>query len=707
MPERAGNILWPGLVSPISATYTCSHGISPGCAVVTCNPQDASRLASSGDLVLADGVCTIRIPRCKLQQIRAVWNESGTVWVLEIVDRRWMWRDCGGILEGVYNVPDAAGDVTRPPPDSEPVLRPKTIYIPWTQRTPRQLAELCLRALGEQRFAINLPEIIYPLPAIDWDHVSPAQALSSLVEAYGYRIVYRLDTDSVLITPAGVGADLPDGSIKKESPSIKGHARPDSITLVGAPVVFQGQFYLEAVGEEWDGSIRPIEELSYAPEEQAQRHLVRVEPSNVTAGDVFTCEIGGIECTFTATASTVANVCTGLAAAINLQFGLHDVTATDNTTHITLTGNARGDGFAVVTDATNASILEWEITQVGKLLGRRWCNEFGPFYDVQETDRLTYAEAKALADKSVYKWYRCVNRDSSGIDGVPHQVPGRFSLKRIQQAVLLQEMVEQIQPPRSDQMVMGPDGQDRAATFYDGLFRRKPAKCYGVYTQPFGGGMVYEYAPDETLPEQEVLVPFSLVPERWLVQFSDYVRIYSPITDQTRPGEIVLQTGYQVRDPDTNQVERLVLQVQTSGPRLGTPTLVIRQEDVELFVVGGYDGATHTLVSHLSNADEAFARARYYLGQQLARLGAIAGLEREYNGLMPIWCDGSIQQVTWRIDLTSGAETQASKDSEHNLYVPTYPERLRAEYLWPLSRGNKQPDPRPKVPDHYELGKHK
>jgi hypothetical protein len=71
-------------------------------------------------------------------------------------------------------------------------------------------------------------------------------------------------------------------------------------------------------------------------------------------------------------------------------------------------------------------------------------------------------------------------------------------------------------------------------------------------------------------------------------------------------------------------------------------------------------------------------RAAWYLAGEQAALAASAGQTRGYNGIVPVFCDGAIQQVTWEIG-PAGASTKASLNSEHAAYIPKFPERRRRE----------------------------
>lgn len=266
MPERHGVVSYPGLVSFISGSYTVSHGISPGVVSIVCPPQ-AVAPAAGGPVTFSDGLTVVTIPDCKLDSLNVVKDSSGERWILQLFDRRWRWRELGA-AKGYYNQPDPHG-----------------ILYPWTVATPRDLVEFCLFDMGETRYQIDVPNSA--LPPINWDYQTPAVALQQLCDSLGCRIVYRLDTDSVLITPAGQGGPLPPGALYSDSPGLNLPERPDSIVCVGAPIRWQLRLRLEAVGRDWDGLYRPLDALSYKP---ANGWGASAPPyfANVTATDRLT-----------------------------------------------------------------------------------------------------------------------------------------------------------------------------------------------------------------------------------------------------------------------------------------------------------------------------------------------------------------------------------------------------------------------------------
>ncbi len=204
--ERHGTASWPGVIAVENCTLTVSHGISPATAVLTMQPQDHFPDAH-GNLTIEDGVGAVTFTDCKVDSLVVEQTDNGMVWRLSIVDRRWRWRELGKI-EGEYNQLDPFGKL-----------------IPWTIRSPKELAKLCLEEMGESNYDIdNLPpgtEQPDPLapppinaqggtgvnntsavnPPVRWDGIPPAHALQQLAE-----LAHLVRLPRGLAAPPGQGA---------------------------------------------------------------------------------------------------------------------------------------------------------------------------------------------------------------------------------------------------------------------------------------------------------------------------------------------------------------------------------------------------------------------------------------------------------------------------------------------------------------------
>lgn len=243
--ESFGVMSFPGINQIISGSYSLVHGISPGVAQLIIAPQ-LNFIGTGGDFIIAfDGV-RIVLPDSRLDKHSFRRTLSGLTWRLDIFDRRWKWRF--PTISGSYNLRDDGNNLIK---DSE--------------KTPQELAKLLLEAMGEKNFEVkNLPNITRP--EVEWDFSNAASALASLCDLLGCRVVMHINS-TVTLERTGIGKPLPLGnlSIADNSGSIDPPERPGKLKVVGGLTRFQVDFNLFPVGLDTDGTIKPIEELSYKP----------------------------------------------------------------------------------------------------------------------------------------------------------------------------------------------------------------------------------------------------------------------------------------------------------------------------------------------------------------------------------------------------------------------------------------------------------
>lgn len=248
MPGNApqGIATFPGIGQIVSAVYTLSHGLAPGRAQVEMAPQSDLTLPGGILSFLWDGQPVASFYDCRVVRHTIRTDTRGRIWSLEIEDRRWRWPL--GEISGYYNVRQDDQSIN-----------------PLTEKTPQQLASLCLLAMQETGFDVSqLPND--SRPAIEWEAENPAQALDQLIAPLGCRIVLRLD-NTVMIALAGVGQELPSGGVPvmDHSLGLTLPERPDMLTVVCGHNRYQANLLLEPVGRDVDGSIKPIDQLSYTP----------------------------------------------------------------------------------------------------------------------------------------------------------------------------------------------------------------------------------------------------------------------------------------------------------------------------------------------------------------------------------------------------------------------------------------------------------
>ncbi len=250
MPDQ-GFFIWPGIDNFFHGQFSFTHGASPSLATLyIAPPANPGDLQQVGNLSIVYGGNQMYFRDCLLDFVSIEQGPDGkTIWGLHILDRRWMWREYGRI-SGNYNIRRGEGDGEQ------------TVWAV-TKKTPQQLATLCFDALGEPAYDVSgLPDNDYP--EIEWDYQRPATSLLELADRYGCRIVLGLD-DVVRVLRANEGMSLDTSTYMSGGATINPPNMPSKIIAVLGKTVVQYDFTLEAVGLERDGSIKPIDELSYKP----------------------------------------------------------------------------------------------------------------------------------------------------------------------------------------------------------------------------------------------------------------------------------------------------------------------------------------------------------------------------------------------------------------------------------------------------------
>jgi hypothetical protein len=730
MAEIHGTASWPGAIGIESCSGTVSQGTSPGVFTLVIHPQDTFP-ATHGTLEISDSFNEpVVLPGCRLDNVRSEKDDSGERWICTIVDRRWRWRDLG-LIRGSYNQLDPHGKL-----------------IPWTIKSPTELAELCLLAMGEDRYDLNLPPglpssigqgqtaflptgTVFPPtgtnPPVDWYATPPAQALQQVAELFGCRVVYRVNDDSILVTPNGRGDFLPDGSIHKQGPAVKSPETPDAVGVIGAPTRYQVRLRLEPVGIDYDGTYRPIDRLSYAPllpgkpgtPGQPQISLAVVSYDGTTAGvhyQIFLAAPEGsepdqgvlFEYVAVPPLDTDATIAQTLASLINASTnpaikGVLTASAAGNT--VTITGTANGKAFAFLAQLSGGTFpagnsLEGNTTQLAAAdtkgeppqVGWAYCppplfpsvraTAGLPGLGVQATDRLTLQQALDLARRSVWKCYRVINVGASG-DG-PIHVPGYGPIKRRQQLVISDTQVDQVTPHPGDEDLRSPDGEAFNFDLYNGYSRDRRAVVYGsAAIENFNAmGVFHKDVVHNTPPGTKLPFTFSVDPVQQVITLGEHVYFFED--NQYQDPDLTLQCAVSVRNADTNQLEAYARIVALPGQGGLTNPKVEYHPDVQLNITSNYDSDNHLLAVSLLE-DDAIRRADYYLSGLAAKYRESNAQTLTYNGIIPIDCDGAISQVSWSVG-PGGAETVASYNTEHDPWVAPYPARRRAELLGAVER---------------------
>ena len=236
---------FPGVNKAISCTYTRSLGTLPDVAIMTMVPQPALP-SPVGTLTIGDGYNYVSFPNSRVDFASIEKTSEGQIETIRVFDRRWMWRF--GSVDGSFNVRQADGTIRAS-----------------TQRTPQQLAAFLLDALGELAYNVSLLPVD-DYPPVEWDCTPARAALDDLLARYGCDINLDWFSDISFVVVKGLGAALPDNdNVMNLSVGIDGSETPDRIEVCGDFVLVQSKLKLEAVGIDTDGTVKPIDDLSYTP----------------------------------------------------------------------------------------------------------------------------------------------------------------------------------------------------------------------------------------------------------------------------------------------------------------------------------------------------------------------------------------------------------------------------------------------------------
>ena len=254
MSELQGRATFGTIEQIESATITFGPGVTPNAAVITILPQE-TEIAEYGDMAFSFDGGEHRFVECKADLGQLQRDRSGLVWRISIFDRRWKWKF--GQIGGQYNV-----------------RNPDNTIKSGTEKTPHELATLCIQAMGEENGGWEIGDLPNTSrPAVRWDCDNPAQALANLCDQLGCIVVPDLDGRTGRLCRAGSGADLPSGGVENWANTFDPPETPTAVAVVCGPDRFEVDFELEPVGEESDygtnnqekGTIKLLDDLSYKP----------------------------------------------------------------------------------------------------------------------------------------------------------------------------------------------------------------------------------------------------------------------------------------------------------------------------------------------------------------------------------------------------------------------------------------------------------
>jgi hypothetical protein len=225
-----------------------SHGVTPSVCVAYSVAEPT--IAKYGDLVFGDGTTPIITFRdCAIDQYTMTppGVRRGFRYRVLILDRRWKWKHC--LISGRYNVRLADGSIKAD-----------------TKKTYKELLEIILKEMGEEDYEIKLHSDDLEPPEVEWSRQRADAQLAYLCDRIGCLVVLRLN-NAIKIVPYGEGPIYPQTGMEL-NPALDTYpsAIPKYVRAILGPTKFQTKIRLEAVGVDTDGSIKPIDELTYKPD---------------------------------------------------------------------------------------------------------------------------------------------------------------------------------------------------------------------------------------------------------------------------------------------------------------------------------------------------------------------------------------------------------------------------------------------------------
>lgn len=243
MASRPAIAFYGDIPAEFGATISRTPGVIPDAQTLVIREEDKLRVRPVADITVIDGGIRYVIPRCRASAVE--YLGPGKV-RLTAFDRRWRWK--GGMMDLFANQVNG------------------NRIAPWTLATSDQIAKRILDVAGEPLY--DLRGIAgYGYPEMAAEGQKPADVLLELLERLGVEPIID-NRDAITFIPLQFSPELPaNPRLLDRSNGYQFDTGPDFWVYRGGTTLFQEDYVMEAVGEEPWGSIRPIENLSYKPED--------------------------------------------------------------------------------------------------------------------------------------------------------------------------------------------------------------------------------------------------------------------------------------------------------------------------------------------------------------------------------------------------------------------------------------------------------
>lgn len=259
MPQPQATVTYPGLVQYESVQATMAIGKTPGIIQIQIAPTQLDRMQvqQNGDLVIQDGPNRVKFVDCLAISSAFSFDEGGMVIGITLRDFRHRWQY--PTISGTYNMRNDKAEIVM----REGTNKTDKAIIN-TERSPEDLLQLCLNALGVKKFDTSRAPNPKARPYVNWYYTNAADALQEVCDAIGAVICAQPD-GSVSIWPYYQGRSLPLLNLEQYSKTYTPPQLPYAIKIACGPTRYAADLPLIPVGKDKDGKWKEINDLSYKP----------------------------------------------------------------------------------------------------------------------------------------------------------------------------------------------------------------------------------------------------------------------------------------------------------------------------------------------------------------------------------------------------------------------------------------------------------
>ena len=180
----------------------------------------------------------------------------------------------------------------------------------------------------------------------------------------------------------------------------------------------------------------------------------------------------------------------------------------------------------------------------------------------------------------------------------------------------------------------------------------------------------------DTKPKGIYAKEWELDTEHGIVKFADPVMAY--VNSDKATGfktvfpKLWLRTSFSVKTEDTLAPVHFVVKRKVPGPKTSAkPLVIIRPDLVAKYIYVGINGK---VIFQSDNEKEMTTAANIYIDAELKKLRIDTPATADYAGFLDLDTDGSLQQVTWKVDDSGAAITTVARNTEQLTRTPSYEE---------------------------------